>query len=97
LLVRPGGSKLWRWRYVVDGKEKLMALGEYPLIGLSHVREQHRSERKNWLAESIRWPIGSCVRGPRVGRLISGRYSHPLLSIGVLQDVLGVVEILWRS
>jgi Arm DNA-binding domain len=29
LLVNPGGSKLWRWRYRFDGKEKLMALGEY--------------------------------------------------------------------
>ena len=26
----PAGSKLWRWRYWADGKEKLMALGEYP-------------------------------------------------------------------
>jgi len=34
LLVNPSGSKLWRWRYRVDGKEKLMALGEYPLVGL---------------------------------------------------------------
>ena len=28
LLVNPGGSKLWSWRYWADGKEKLMALGE---------------------------------------------------------------------
>lgn len=34
LLVNPVGSKLWRWRYRFDGKEKLMALGEYPLISL---------------------------------------------------------------
>ena len=27
LLVNPTGSKLWRWKYRVDGKEKLMALG----------------------------------------------------------------------
>lgn len=27
LLVNPGGSKLWRWRYRFDLKEKLMALG----------------------------------------------------------------------
>ena len=30
LLVNPVGSKLWRWRYRFNGKEKLMALGEYP-------------------------------------------------------------------
>jgi hypothetical protein len=28
LLINPSGSKLWRWRYRFDGKEKLMALGE---------------------------------------------------------------------
>ena len=30
LLVNRGGSKLWRWRHRVGGKEKLMALGELP-------------------------------------------------------------------
>jgi Arm DNA-binding domain len=46
LLVNPGGSKLWRWRYRFDGKEKLMALGEYPLVNLSQARELHFSARK---------------------------------------------------
>ena len=27
LLVNPGGSKLWRLKYRIDGKEKLLALG----------------------------------------------------------------------
>jgi hypothetical protein len=27
LLINPIGSKLWRWKYRVDGKEKLLALG----------------------------------------------------------------------
>jgi hypothetical protein len=46
LLVDPGGSKLWRWRYRFDGKEKLMALGEYPLVNLGHAREVHLAARK---------------------------------------------------
>ena len=46
LLVNPGGSKLWRWRYRFDGKEKLMALGEYPLSPLSQAREVHLAARK---------------------------------------------------
>jgi Arm DNA-binding domain len=37
LLVNPGGSKLWRWRYRFESKEKLMALGEYPLVSLGQV------------------------------------------------------------
>jgi len=28
--IRPNGSKLWRYRYRIDGKENLFALGEYP-------------------------------------------------------------------
>jgi len=35
LLVNPSGSKLWRWRYRADGKERLMALGEYPTVYLA--------------------------------------------------------------
>jgi hypothetical protein len=46
LLVNPGGSKLWRWRYRFQGKEKLMALGEYPLVNLAQARELHFAARK---------------------------------------------------
>jgi integrase len=46
LLVNPGGSKLWRWRYWADGKEKLMALGEYPIVNLAGARERHFAARK---------------------------------------------------
>jgi Arm DNA-binding domain len=46
LLINPGGSKLWRWRYQFAGKEKLMALGEYPLVGLAQAREAHLVARK---------------------------------------------------
>lgn len=46
LLVNPGGSKLWRWRYRFDGKEKLMALGEYPLLTLAQAREHHLAARR---------------------------------------------------
>lgn len=46
LLVNPGGSKLWRWRYRFDLKEKLMALGEYPVINLALAREHHLAARK---------------------------------------------------
>ncbi|QMV20441.1 DUF4102 domain-containing protein [Granulicella sp. 5B5] len=38
LLVNPGGSKLWCWRYRFNRKEKLMALGEYLIVSLSCAR-----------------------------------------------------------
>ena len=35
LLVHPNGSKYWRFKYRIDGKEKLLALGVYPDIPLA--------------------------------------------------------------
>jgi len=52
LLVNAGGSKLWRWRYRFDDKEKLMALGEYPFVNLGQARELHFAARKT-LASGI--------------------------------------------
>ena len=46
LLVAPSGARLWRWRYRFDGKEKMMALGEYPLVSLAQAREGHFAARK---------------------------------------------------
>ena len=39
LLVNPTGSKLWRWKYRVLGKEKVMSLGAYPDVSLLQARE----------------------------------------------------------
>jgi integrase len=46
VLVNPSGSKLWRWKYRVSGREKLMALGAYPEVSLDKAREQRNSARK---------------------------------------------------
>lgn len=46
VLVTPQGSKLWRLKYRVSGKEKLLALGTYPDIGLSDAREAAAAARK---------------------------------------------------
>jgi len=52
LLVKPSGSRLWRWKYRFDGKEKLMALGSYPELSLADARERHAKARKQ-LANGI--------------------------------------------
>lgn len=39
-LINPIGSKLWRWKYRVAGKEKLLALGAYPTISLLDARQR---------------------------------------------------------
>ena len=38
LLVTPAGGKLWRLKYRIDGREKLLAIGAYPEIGLGEAR-----------------------------------------------------------
>ena len=46
LLIASSGAKLWRWRYYFEGKEKMMAFGEYPLVSLKDARELHFAARK---------------------------------------------------
>lgn len=52
LLVAPTGGKLWRLKYRFDGKEKLLALGAYPDVGLKKARER-RDEARSRLADGI--------------------------------------------
>ena len=52
LLVTPSGGKLWRLKYRFDGKEKLLALGAYPDVGLKAAREK-RDEARKRIADGI--------------------------------------------
>lgn len=45
LLLMPNGSKLWRLKYRVAGKEKLLALGAYPDVTLKRARELRDAAR----------------------------------------------------
>ena len=40
LQVTPTGGKLWRFKYLFDGKEKLLALGKWPDVGLKMARQR---------------------------------------------------------
>lgn len=46
LLVRPNGSKLWRFAYRFGGKQKQLALGVYPVVTLAEARERRDAARK---------------------------------------------------
>ena len=46
LLVTPAGGKLWRLKYRVDGREKLLAMGAYPEIGLGEARRRREEARE---------------------------------------------------
>jgi hypothetical protein len=54
--VEPAGSKLWRYSYRFDAKQKLLAIGRYPLISLADARIK-RDDAKKLLAEGIDPPV----------------------------------------
>jgi len=47
LLVTASGSKLWRLKYRIDGKEKKLALGSYPEVGLKDARARRDAARQS--------------------------------------------------
>lgn len=52
LFIPPTGARLWRLKYRLSGKEKLLALGAYPDISLKRARER-RDEARKLIAEGI--------------------------------------------
>jgi integrase len=46
LLVQPGGSKLWRFRYRYGGKENMLALGSFPEVSLAAARTRRDDAKK---------------------------------------------------
>ena len=50
LLLNPNGARLWRWKYRIHGKEKLMAFGAYPDVSLAQARERREEARKTLAA-----------------------------------------------
>jgi len=40
------GSKLWRWRYQLNGKEQMLSLGKYPFVSLEQARIKRDQARK---------------------------------------------------
>jgi len=46
LEAKPSGSKLWYWKYRLDGRENRFAIGKYPRISLVQAREAVEQARK---------------------------------------------------
>lgn len=47
LEVKPNGSKLWRYRYRLDGKENTFAIGAYPDVSLADARAERDAAREH--------------------------------------------------
>jgi integrase len=52
LLVKPSGVRLWRFKYVYSGVEKLLALGVYPDVPLKRARAK-RDEARRLVADAV--------------------------------------------
>jgi integrase len=52
LKVETSGSRLWRFKYRHGGKERLLALGQYPDVPLKRAREK-RDEARRLLADGV--------------------------------------------
>lgn len=52
LWVQPAGSRQWRLAYKFDGKQKVLAIGPYPLISLAEARAA-RDDAKRLLLKGI--------------------------------------------
>lgn len=46
LLITPAGGKLWRLKFRIDGREKLLAMGSYPEVGLGEARRRREEARE---------------------------------------------------
>lgn len=52
LAVKPTGSKLWQFRYRYLGKERLLSIGQYPIISPVDAR-QKRDQAERLLSNGI--------------------------------------------
>src|SRR4051794_30590795 len=61
LLVKPDGSKYWRFKYRYSGKEKLLAFGVYDEVSLASAREK-RDQAKALIKQRLDPGVAKKVR-----------------------------------
>jgi hypothetical protein len=52
ILVKVSGARSWRFKYRIDGKERLLVIGDYPAVSLAKAR-QARDIAKAQLADGV--------------------------------------------
>lgn len=97
-LVNPNGSRLWRLKYRCEGKEKLLALGAYPIVTLAKAREK-RDDAKAQLADGIdparsrrESRIAAVATSGNTFRLVAEEYLDKLRREGRAPATLAKVE-----
>jgi integrase len=77
LLVNPNGSRLWRLKYRVAGKEKTLSLGAYPDLSLVKAR-QVRAEARQQMADGT--DPGEQKKAAKVAQKVEGLTFNTLAS-----------------
>lgn len=55
LAVSPAGSRVWRYRFRLAGKQQILTIGTFPEVSLEQARKAHRAAR--WLVERGEAPL----------------------------------------
>ncbi|MEM9222194.1 MAG: integrase arm-type DNA-binding domain-containing protein [Pseudomonadota bacterium] len=90
LLVTPKGARLWRMKYRVGGREKTLAIGKYPAVGLKEARKARDEAR-----ELIGTGIDPMVERKRAKALATHAASNTFRAIAA--EHLGVIRTEGRA
>ncbi|MCP3714895.1 integrase arm-type DNA-binding domain-containing protein [Paraburkholderia sp. CNPSo 3281] len=90
LFVQPNGAKYWRMAYRLHGKQKVLALGVYPDVGLAAARKR-RGEAREKLAAGID-PSEAKKVEKRVARLAAAN-SFKAVALGWMDERKTIVQI----
>jgi integrase len=72
LIISPKGGKWWRFKYRLDGKEKLLSLGTYPDVSLKDARDRRDESRKQVAAGVDPGEHRKAKKSAKEGRLANG-------------------------
>ena len=77
LVVSPTGGKLWRLKYLFEGREKKLSLGVYPSITLAEAR-RHREDAKKLIANGS--DPGEVKKATKLARRVVSENSFELVA-----------------
>jgi integrase len=87
--IRPTGGKYWRYRYKIDGKENVFALGEYPEMGLAEARAERDKARA--LVKQGRHP-SHVRRTDRARQSVENQSSFKVVTLEWINGKVGISD-----
>lgn len=87
--IRPTGAKYWRYRYKIEGKENVFALGEYPEMGLAEARAERDKARA--LVKQGRHP-SHVRRTERARQVVENKSSLKVVALEWIESKTGISD-----